>query len=170
MSRSVARRTTSWVAAATLALTGACGDDLAPDAAVPALGKTLSRVDDSISDRNWEHARRQLQNLVAQTEDAANAGTLTQQQADRIQAAVARLLSELPDPPAQPTPASPTPTEPRTGSENGAEDENEEVAEQPKDERAEEREEEREERREERREKVEDRKDEEDHEHNEDDD
>jgi hypothetical protein len=163
MSRSLARRATWWVAAATLALTGACSDDLSPDAAVPGLGNTLSRVDDSIADRNWKHARRQLQNLVAQTEDAANAGTLTQPQADRIQAAVARLLSELPDPPAQPTPPSPTPQEPGTGS-NGTEDENEDEEAEGKTE------EERKEQREEERDELEDRKGEEHHEPNEDDD
>jgi hypothetical protein len=161
MSRSVKRRATWWVAAATLVLTGGCSDDLPPDAAVPGLAKTLSRVDDSIADRNWDHARRQLQNLVAQSEDAANTGTLTQQQADRIQAAVARLLSDLPDPPVQPTPPTPTPQEPGTGS-NGTDNEDEEAAEQREEERKEEREEERDE--------LEDRKDEEDHEHNEDDD
>jgi hypothetical protein len=154
MSRAVARRATWWVAAATLALTGACSDDLPPDAAVPGLAKTLSRVDDSIADRNWDHARRQLQNLVAQSEDAVNAGTLTQQQADRIQAAVVRLLSELPDPPAQPTPPSPTPQEPGTGS-DGTDDEDEDEEAEEKEKRKEQRKEEREEERDE----LEDRKD-----------
>jgi outer membrane biosynthesis protein TonB len=161
MSRSLARRTTWCVAAATLALTGSCSDDLPPDAAVPGLGKTLSRVDDSIANRSWDHARRQLQNLIAQSENAANTGTLTQQQADRIQAAVARLLSELPDPPAQPTPPSPTPQEPGTGS-NSTDDEKEDDEAEEKEKRKEQRKEEREE--------AEDRKDEEDREPNEDDD
>lgn len=108
MSRRSVRWATPSVVGAILLTTGGCGGDPAPDVAVPRLETTLSRVDESIAGENWERARQAVQRLISQTEAALEAGTLTQQQADRIQAAAARLLSELPAPPPQsPTPAAP---------------------------------------------------------------
>lgn len=130
------RRAPRWVAslgAATLLVTtGGCGKEPAPDAAVPQLATALSRVDESISGKNWERARQELQNIISRTGMALEAGTLTKQQADRIQAAAARLLAELPDPPPQippPPPASPDP--PTTSDE--AEDSEEEAEERRED-------------------------------------
>ena len=115
MSRRLTRWVTCLIATAILAVATACGADPAPDVAVPQLGTTSSRVDDAIAAQDWEKARRELQTLIAQTAAGANSGKLTQEQANRIQSAAARLLAELPNSPPKPSP-SPTPSQSRSPS------------------------------------------------------
>jgi len=115
MSRRLTRWVTGVMATLILVVAAACGAEPAPDAAVPQLGTTLSRVDDAIVARDWESARRELQTLVAQTAAGADSGKLTQEQAERIQSAAARLLAELPDSPPPPS-LSPTPSQSDTTS------------------------------------------------------
>lgn len=121
MSRRTMRWATSLVAATVLVTTGGCGQEPAPDAAVPQLETALSRVDESIAGKNWERARQAVQKLISQTGAALEAGTLTQEQADRIQAAAARLLSELPDPAPSLPSSPPAPTDPET-TQDGVDD------------------------------------------------
>lgn len=112
---------TSLVVGVLLVATGGCGEEPSPKTAVPHLESALSRVDESIMRRNWERTRKAVQRLIVQAGAAREAGTLTQEQADRIQAAAARLLSELPEPPPPPPPEHVDPDSP--GSPNQDEDE-----------------------------------------------
>lgn len=143
------QRTRRWATTflfATLVLTtGACGEEPASDTSVPRLEMTLSRVDDSLANRNWEATRTALQTLIAQAQGALEDGTLGQEQADRIQAAAARLLSELPNPPTQ----SPSPSPPSEDPETTPDEDDSDEAQERREEVAEERREEAEERREE---------------------
>ena len=120
------RRTTRWATTCVFAIivltTGACGKEPAPDAAVPRLETTLSRVDDSLTNRNWEGARTALQTLIDQAQAALEDGTIGREQSDRIQAAAARLLSQLPEPP----PQFPSPQDLDTTPDDEKEDEEEE--------------------------------------------
>ncbi|MFC8504188.1 hypothetical protein ACFUC1_17650 [Pedococcus sp. NPDC057267] len=107
----MARASTTSLIAAIVLVAGACSAKPTPDAAVPRLKSTLSRVDASLASGNYTLARTTLTSLIAQTQTALQDGKLSQEQADRIQAAAGRLLSQLPDPPTH-TPPSTTPATP----------------------------------------------------------
>lgn len=115
----------SFAAAALLLAATGCGSEPTAEEADPALGSILTRVDESVVERDWEQAREDLRRLVARTSRAEEAGTLTKEQARRIQAAAARLLTELPDPPPPPPPPAP-PAEPETDDAEDHEKEDEE--------------------------------------------
>jgi hypothetical protein len=101
-------------ALATVLLLGGCGDpEPTPAEAVPALGAQLATIDGLIADSQWRRARAALRALVAATEEARAAGDLDPAEADRVIAAVTRMLSALPTPPPAVTP-SPLPSPTRT--------------------------------------------------------
>jgi outer membrane biosynthesis protein TonB len=106
------RRTGPVVTVVAVLVLAGCGGDSAstPAEAVPELGQTLGEVDDALADRRFRQARRHLHALVATTVEARDAGALEAAEADRILAAVARLLSELPEP--RPAPPEEEPEEP----------------------------------------------------------
>ena len=84
-----------------------------PGEQAPALTKELSAIDDALAQSDYARAQEHLQKLVAAAEDARAAGDLDDDDADRVLAAAARLLAELPGAPD--TTATPEPsTEPST--------------------------------------------------------
>jgi hypothetical protein len=83
------------VALAALLLAG-CGRPAAPGDEVPGLSAGLARVDDAIVAGRYDQARNRLEQLVGLTTDARSAGDLEREDADRILAAVATLMSSLP--------------------------------------------------------------------------
>lgn len=108
--RSVLRR---WAASAAVVVTlvapAGCAEPPVPGEAAPRLAQVMARVDDAIATQNWASARKALQRMIDQAAAALEAGTLTEADAVRIQAAALRLLSQLPEPVAAPA-AAPTPT------------------------------------------------------------
>ena len=108
-------RLRAWVAVvACLSLLVSCGSE-SPGDQVPELADQLSAIDDALADENYPEARQNIEDLVAATEDARASGDLGDGEADRVLAAAARLLTELPGAaptePAEPTTSStPTPT------------------------------------------------------------
>lgn len=94
---------------AVLVLAG-CGGDATPADEVPQLATRLDRVDQALVDGEYSTARRELDALVEATVEARDDGTLEAEEANRILAAAAHLLSAFPDPP--PARSEETPTEP----------------------------------------------------------
>lgn len=130
MSRSVCRALAAAAATAAVALAGGCAGDPAPGAAVPELRTLLSQVDEAVVGQNWADARTRIQQLVARADEAQQAGTLTQEQSDRIQAAAARLLAELPRPAPR---ATATPAPRNTGGQEKPEEKEKEEGDADKD-------------------------------------
>jgi hypothetical protein len=83
-------------AAGLLAAMTGCGSATPPGEAVPGLRTQLSRVDAALADREYTQARRALDALTRETAAARDAGRLTDEQANRILAAAARLAADLP--------------------------------------------------------------------------
>ena len=99
-----------------MALTG-CGGSSAPADKAPDLADALTVVEDAVEQQRYAQARRHLQELVATTEDARAAGDLDDDEADRVLAAAARLLTVLP------APAARQPSEPAPEGDEDADDE-----------------------------------------------
>jgi hypothetical protein len=78
------------------ALTG-CGQDPPPGESVPALARHLDQVDAAIETGDYQRARLALDELVAETAQAEVGGDISDEQADRIVAAVRALLARLPE-------------------------------------------------------------------------
>ena len=114
-----ARRTPLRLVLAGLLLTSACGADRSPVEAAPELGTRLDRVDAAIADGDLDRARTALKALATSTDRALDAGDLSDEQAARIDDAVAALLDRLPGatPTDDPTPSSPSPSEQETEQE-----------------------------------------------------
>lgn len=127
MHRSIDNAWKAWGAAAVLVVSG-CGG-AAPSDDVPELSDELSRVDTAIAEREYRKARRHLNDLVRTTVESRESGDLGTDQADRILAAAARLMSALPR--SRPKPA---PTAPATPAETPEEKPDEEKEEEKKDE------------------------------------
>lgn len=96
------------VAAALVALSG-CGESRPPGERVPQLRAALAKVDAAVADRDYRKAGDALAELVRRTRDARAAGTLSAAEADRIEAAAARMNADLPKAKLTPTP-TPTPS------------------------------------------------------------
>ena len=121
-----ARRTPLGLLLAGLLLTTACGADRSPVEATPELGARLDRVDAAIADGDLDRARTALKALATSTDRALDAGDLSDEQAARIDDAVAALLDRLPDatPTDEPTSSSPpSPSEEETEQESEQETE-----------------------------------------------
>ena len=104
------------------AVGGCGGGSQQPGDAVPALRAAVHTVDAALAGHDVERARRALERLVALTSRAREDGRISATQADRVLAAVARLVTALPDPGsvASPTPSltpSPAPRTPGAGGE-----------------------------------------------------
>ena len=100
------------VTAGALALSlGACGSsDEPPGEAVPALATTLTAVESALGDGDNVKAEALLNKLVASTERNREAGKISEEEADRILAAIARLTAALPE--SSTSPPEETPVEP----------------------------------------------------------
>jgi hypothetical protein len=83
------------VISALLLATG-CSGATAPAEAVPALARTLAKIDRAIVDGRYERARTQVHALVRTTRRAHDAERLDDDDAERILASAAALLSDLP--------------------------------------------------------------------------
>lgn len=94
-----------------LLLLTACGGG-SPADSVPELERELSAIDDALSEPDYAEAQEHLETLVATAEDARAAGDLDDEDADRVLAAAARLLAELPAEGEPPAPGSGTSPEP----------------------------------------------------------
>jgi hypothetical protein len=102
----------------------ACGSDAeAPGEAVPALAAGLTTVDRALVEGDHEQARSSLDELVTITERSRGAGRISDAEAERILAAVARLIAALPA--STPTPVD-TPTEPPEDERDEEKDERDE--------------------------------------------
>ncbi len=112
-------RLASGLAVAGLTLLSGCGQDASPADQVPALSRTLDRVDEAVAHGQYDAARDSIDRLVATTVAARDDGDLEDGQADTILAAAARLRSALPAAPAEPS----EPSEPSgTGTEPAPEE------------------------------------------------
>lgn len=86
------------ITAALLVLVAGCGVESSPADRVPALHDTLSRIDEAIVGHRYQRARVQLNELVQTTVEARDTDELDPDEADRVLAAAAQLLSLLPEP------------------------------------------------------------------------
>lgn len=67
-------------------------------AAVPELATTLEEIDDALVAGRLVRARRLLDELIETANEARDSGELGSDEADRVLAAAARLLAQLPEP------------------------------------------------------------------------
>jgi hypothetical protein len=119
MSRRLAgRRRCASVIAAVLVFTAGCAgsQQQQPSAAeqVPQLVVVLHRVDSALAAHRFGAARQQLKKLKAEVIEARDTGDLRTADAERVLAAISRLLALIPaspGPPDAPEPESPSTTE-----------------------------------------------------------
>ncbi len=79
-------------------LLAGCGSSSTPADEVPELAEQLGSVDQALVDEDYAQAGEHLRELVTTTEEARASGTLEDGEADRVLAAAAQLLAELPEP------------------------------------------------------------------------
>ncbi|HEY0905419.1 MAG TPA: hypothetical protein VGE14_16175 [Marmoricola sp.] len=104
----------AFVVGAAAALIGCGEDDRSPGETVPAMASALATVDAAIVEGDFDRARTSLTKLVRTTTRARDDGTISEGEADRVLAAVATLMTALPEesPPAAPTPPpAPSPSD-----------------------------------------------------------
>lgn len=113
-----ARRAATCVApiALALVLAGCGGGDRPPGESVPAMASTLDRVDAALADGEVDQARSELVTLVRVTGRARDAKKISETEAERVLAAVATLMTALPETAAPPPDRAP---DPRTGTDDG---------------------------------------------------
>ena len=80
-----------------LAATG-YSDKQPPGESAPALAERLDKVDAAIEDGELAEARREVDELIAETAQALVADDITEDEADRIFDAAREVLAELPAP------------------------------------------------------------------------
>ena len=98
-----------WLPATTLAAVlalGACGATPPPGEAVPALRTRLERVDATLAEGHYADARQALDALTRETVTARDRQAISAEQAQRILAAIARLVTDLPAPAPTPPPSA----------------------------------------------------------------
>lgn len=123
------RSLTALLTAGAFLATSGCGSGTSPADDVPALARSLDRVDEAIVTEDYDAARNAVAELTAVATKAEESGDLDAAQADRIVAAAESLLAALPSagsPPAEPEPASPTSSAPADEDDGDDGDEEEE--------------------------------------------
>ena len=115
----------------------ACGGGQTPAEAVPALQSGLDAVDAAIASGDDAAARRSLETLADQTVQARAAGTISDDQGDRILRAISDLEGQLPGatdtPSSSPASQPPDPTSTPTAETPAPETSDDEEAEDPRD-------------------------------------
>ncbi len=78
-------------------LTGGCSEDPAPGESVPALATSLDEVDAAVEAGDYRKARREVEDLIAETAQARVEGDISDEQADQIFEAAHDVLAQLPE-------------------------------------------------------------------------